>query len=55
MVPLIKRSVDNLVAVMEEKAAAEVTFEAIEYVGLLISFLLYIKDIFFSHARICRL
>ena len=34
MVPLIKRSADNLVAVMGEKAAAEVTFEAMEYVQL---------------------
>ena len=32
MVPLIKRSADNLVTVMGEKAAAEVTFEAMEYV-----------------------
>ena len=30
MVPLIKRSTDNLVAVMGEKAAAEVTFKAME-------------------------
>ena len=34
MVPLIKRSTDNLVAMMGEKAAAEVTFEAMEYVRL---------------------
>ena len=35
MVPLIKRSTDSLVAVLGEKATAEVTFEAIEYVCLL--------------------
>ena len=35
MVPLIKRSTDSLVAVIGEKATAEVTFEAIEYVCLL--------------------
>ena len=34
MVPLIKRSTDSLVAVIGEKATAEVTFEAIEYVCL---------------------
>ena len=34
MVPLIKRSTDNLVAVIGEKAAAEVTFEAMKYVSL---------------------
>lgn len=33
MVPLIKRSTDNLMAVMGEKATAEVTFDAIEYVS----------------------
>ena len=35
MVPLIKRSTDSLVAVIGEKATAEVTFEAIEYVCLI--------------------
>ena len=32
MIPLIKRSTDSLVTVIGEKATAEVTFEAIEYV-----------------------
>ena len=32
MVPLIKRSTDTLVEVIGEKAAAEVTFDAMEYV-----------------------
>ena len=35
MIPLIKRSTDSLVAVVGEKATAEVTFEAIEYVCLI--------------------
>ena len=30
MIPLIKRSTDNLVAIIGEKAAAEVTFESME-------------------------
>ena len=30
MIPLIKRSTDNLVAVIGEKGAAEVTFESME-------------------------
>ena len=34
MVPFVKRSTDDLVAVIGEKAAAEVTFEAMEYVCL---------------------
>ena len=34
MVPLIKKSTDDLVAVMGKKVAAEVTFEAIEYVAI---------------------
>ena len=34
MVPLIKRSADNLVTVMGEKATSEETFEAMEYVYL---------------------
>ena len=40
MVPLIKRSTDSLVAVIGEKATAEVTFEAIEYVFLIIATIL---------------
>ena len=40
MVPLIKRSTDSLVAVIGEKATAEVTFDAIEYVCLLIATIL---------------
>ena len=32
MVPLLKRSTDSLVEVLGEKATAEVTFEATEYV-----------------------
>ena len=40
MVPLIKGSTDSLVAVIGEKATAEVTFEAIEYVCLLIATIL---------------
>ena len=37
MVPLIKRSTDSLIAVIGEKATAEVTFEAMEYVCLLVA------------------
>ena len=37
MIPLIKKSTDSLVAVIGEKATAEVTFEAIEYVCLLLT------------------
>ena len=40
MVPLIKRSTDSLVAVIGEKATAEVTFEAMEYVCLLLATML---------------
>lgn len=32
MIPLIKRSTDDLVAVIGEKAGSEETFEAVEYV-----------------------
>ena len=40
MVPLIKRSTDSLVAVIGEKATAKVTFEAMEYVCLLLATML---------------
>jgi hypothetical protein len=41
MVPLIKRSTDSLVAVIGEKAAAEVTFDAIEYVCMRSNYKMY--------------
>ena len=52
MVPLIKRSTDSLMAVIGEKATAEVTFEAIEYVCLITTTILLSYNIFYYKVQL---